>query len=237
MVGSFLLYTVQESAGQVLDSADATVLETHGWASMALSSSNESDMREQLLAMAFRLGAPVASRGGADLCDILTPRQAHTAPPRSLSQRHSIGEFPLHVDTAHWLTPCRYVMLACISPGRANRPTLLLDVRRLPLDARQVSLLRSTPLRVTNGRNSFFSTVLSKTRPFVRFDPGCMSAVTADGEDALAVLGRSNWPSLVDAVSWEPGKVLIIDNWRLLHGRASADCFDPDRRLLRISIL
>jgi alpha-ketoglutarate-dependent taurine dioxygenase len=87
-----------------------------------------------------------------------------------------------------------------------------------------------------NGRNSFFSTILSKARPFVRFDPGCMTATTSDGEKALEVLSRHIWSDYVETIHWKTGAVLVMDNWRLLHGRGRADCSDSDRKLLRISI-
>lgn len=215
---------------------DWAELETRGWVSFTLPSSTESDLREQLLALANGLGTPAATRSGGNLCDTLLPTEADAARPRSLSKVHAVGEFPLHNDTAHWLTPCHYVMLACVSPGSGSRPTLLLDTRRLPLNGHQILLLRSTPLRVTNGRNSFFSTILSKARPFVRFDPGCMTATTTNGAKALAVLARQNWPDYIETVQWKTGTVLVMDNWRMLHGRGHADGPDSDRTLLRISI-
>jgi alpha-ketoglutarate-dependent taurine dioxygenase len=217
-------------------SIDGAVLESRGWVSFTLPSSTESDLREQLLALASGLGTPAATRCGGSLCDTLLPTEADAAKPRSLSKVHAVGEFPLHIDTAHWLTPCRYVMLACVSPGSASRPTLLMDARRLPLNEHQSSLLQSTPLRITNGRNSFFSTILSKARPFVRFDPGCMAATTTNGAKTLAVLARQNWSDYIETVHWEAGTVVVIDNWRMLHGRGHADCPDSDRKLLRISL-
>src|SRR5258708_2374149 len=198
---------------------DGAVLESRGWVSFTLPSSTESDLRERLLALASALGAPVRTRTGGSLCDTLLPTEAGAAKPRSLSKVHAVGEFPLHTDTAHWLTPCRYMMLACVSPGNASRPTLLMDARRPPLNEHQSSLLHGTPLRVTNGRNSFFSSILCKNRPFVRFDPGCMTATTTDGTKALAVLARQNWPDYIETVHWTTGTVLVIDNWRMLHGR------------------
>lgn len=226
---------IVRAANSFLPGVDGAI-QARGWASCALNPTSESFFREQLLLLAAKLGTPVATRSGGNLCDMLMPTGAHAAKPRSLSKIHSAGEFPLHIDTAHWLTPCRYVILACLSPGSGNRPTLLLDTPRLPLSEQQVSLLHSTPLRVTNGRNSFFSTILSKTRPFVRFDPGCMTTTTPDGSASLEVLSRQNWPDHVESVHWKAGTVLVIDNWRLLHGRAHADCSDPDRKLLRVSI-
>lgn len=213
---------------------DGTVLKTRGWVSFTLSSFADSDLCQQLLRLTSQLGTPVASRSDGGLCDTLMPIDANSAKPRSLSKLHSAREFPLHMDTAHWLTPCRYVMLACVSPGSGSRPTLLMDTRRLLLNEHQVSLLHSTPLRVTNGRNSFFSTILSKARPFVRFDPGCMTATTPDGGKALAILARHNWPDYIETVYWESGTVVVIDNWRVLHGRGNASCADSDRKLLRI---
>jgi hypothetical protein len=215
---------------------DIAVLESCGWVSFTLVSSTESELRERLLAMASGLGGPAATRSGGSLCDTLLPMESDAAKPRSLSNVHAVGEFPLHVDTAHWLTPCRYIMLACVSPGSASRPTQLLDARRLPLNEHQSLLLHSTPLRVTNGRNSFFSTIFSKARPFVRFDPGCMKATTTGGGKALAILAKDNWPDHIQTVCWRAGTVVVIDNWRMLHGRGHADCPDADRKLLRISI-
>lgn len=217
-------------------SIERAMLNSRGWVSFGILSNIESDLRAQMFELARGLGTPVATRSGGSICDTLLPTEAKAANPRSLSRVHAFGEFPLHIDTAHWLTPCRYVMLACVSPGSANRPTLLMDTWRLPLTEYQSTLVHSMPLRVTNGRNSFFSTILSKSRTFVRFDPGCMTPTTPEGGKALAVLERQNWPDYIETIQWKSGMVLVIDNWRMLHGRSQADCPDTNRRLLRISI-
>jgi hypothetical protein len=119
------------------------MMETRGWISFTLSVSAELDLCQQMLGLAARLGTPVALRSDGSLCDMLMPTVAHAAKPRSLSKIHSVGEFPLHIDTAHWLTPCRYIMLACVSPGSGSRPTLVLDTRQLPLNEHQMSFGRT----------------------------------------------------------------------------------------------
>jgi alpha-ketoglutarate-dependent taurine dioxygenase len=215
---------------------DYDVLLSRGWVSFSLPFCSDEDAREQLLLLANPLGKATPTRTGANVFDTLRPTEAETARPRSLSKIHAGGEFPLHVDTAHRLKPCRFIILACVSRGSFDRPTFLMDTRSLPLTESQLSLLHSTPLRVRNGRNSFFSTILSKTRPFVRYDPGCMTPITPVGAKTLAILARQHWPDHVRAVQWEAGKVLIIDNWRMLHGRGNADGVDFDRQLLRVSI-
>ena len=210
-------------------------LEQRGWASFGLPMQAEFSC-DQLLSIAAQFGTPVPSRHGSALCDALVPVQSHEAKPRSLSRANSVGAFPLHADMAHWLVPCRHVVLACVSPGSTNRPTFLLDTRRLPLDKQKTSLLHSAPFRVRNGRNSFFSTILSKTRSFVRCDPGCMEATTPQGEAALKIFSKCSWPGHVEAVRWLAGAVLVIDNWRVLHGRGEAAEMDADRKLLRVCV-
>jgi hypothetical protein len=212
-------------------------LESRGWVSFAFPSFTEQELREQLLSLATSLGTAVTTRTGGGLCDMLLPIEAHEAKTRSLSKLHAVAEFPLHIDTAHWLTPCRFVILACISPGSASRPSLILDTRRIPLDEHESTLLHTTPFRVANGRNSFFSTIMSKSRTFLRLDPGCMTATTPNGDMVLAILTHKNWPNHIESVQWEAGKVVVLDNWRVLHGRGNADGPDFDRKLLRVTIV
>jgi alpha-ketoglutarate-dependent taurine dioxygenase len=211
-------------------------LENRGWASSTFGFSAEAALREDLFRLAAKFGTPVATRTGGGACDTLIPIQGDEAKPKSLSKLHSDREFPLHVDTAHWLTPCRYIILACVYPGGGDRPTFVLDAHSLSLSKQQTCLLRTTPFRVTNGRKSFYSTILSKGRPFVRLDPGCLTATSPDGAEVLALLSRNTWPNEIEAIRWERGKVLVIDNLRVLHVRGRSDRADSDRKLLRISI-
>lgn len=212
-------------------------IESQGWFSFTLAELTEQGFRKQLVSLAPFFGKAVATREHGVLCDTLSPIEAPAARSRSLSKIHAMGDFPLHVDTAHWLIPSRFLILACITPGSASRRTLLLDTRRIEFNAHQSCLLYNTPLRVVNGRKSFFSTILSRNRTFVRLDPGCMTAITPEGESALAVLKQDQWPNQIDYVQWETGKVLIMDNWRVLHGREHAHRADFDRKLLRVTIL
>ena len=80
---------------------DRAVLESRGWVSFTLPSPTQSDWREQLLTLVSGLGTPAATRSGGGLCDTLQPMEAEAAKPQSLSKVHAVGEFPLHIDTAH----------------------------------------------------------------------------------------------------------------------------------------
>jgi alpha-ketoglutarate-dependent taurine dioxygenase len=63
-----------------------------------------------------------------------------------------------------------------------------------------------------------------------------MVPLGSDGERALDVFSKARWPSHVEEIHWTQGKAVVIDNWRVLHGRGSAQRTDRDRILLRILI-
>lgn len=216
---------------------DPRGLALRGWEEIQFSDTSESTIRREMLSISRELGKPLPVRAGDDVFTTLTPTVAKLARPNSLSRRFSCGEFELHTDTAHWVTPCRYIMLACVDSGEGGRPTLVLDAKALPLTSSQTELLYTAPVRITNGRRSFFSTILSRGREFVRFDEGCMTGLTAPALAALQVLKKKHWLGQVEEFRWRPGVGLLIDNWRILHGRGLAATEDPRRKLLRISIL
>jgi hypothetical protein len=100
---------------------DIANLLSRGWTACNFEVETESALKNGLITLAKQLGTPVALRPGRELCDKLQPTDASLAKPHSLSRKFSLGEFPCHSDTAHWLTPCRFVILACLSPGAADR--------------------------------------------------------------------------------------------------------------------
>jgi hypothetical protein len=208
-----------------------------GWATIQFEESSELGLRRRMLSFAMHLGEPVRVRTGKDIFTVLVPTSAEFARPHSLSRRFARGEFELHNDTAHWIRPCRYIFVACVDAGEGSRATLLLDTRELPLESEQIELLETAPMRIQNGRNSYYSTIFNRERPFVRFDVGCMVGASTKSLSALCILKKENWPSKVREFHWQPGIGLVIDNWRILHGRGAAKQDDPKRRLLRISFL
>lgn len=211
-------------------------LTERGWTLTKVDATDEQTFCEQLRTLAASLGVPVAGRTGEATVSVLRPTEASESRPNSLSASYSTGSFPFHVDTAHWVVPCRYIVLGCFDPGEGGRRTLLLDTKTLPLTSEQRQLLVSTPLRVVNGRQSFFSTIAKRGRKFLRYDPGCMHATTADGAQALAVFAAGAWPEYLTDICWRKGNVLVIDNWRVLHGRSEASVSDPRRTLMRIYV-
>ena len=195
-----------------------------------------SKLEAEVFALAHFLGTPAVGRRGRIL-EFLVPRSSWMANRNSLSALHGQGPFPLHTDGAHLPAPPRFLVLACDHPGSCPVPTIIQHFDNIGFtDAERRSCEDATFL-IRNGRRSFYSTVLSLHRPFIRFDQGCM---VPSSDEACAVMHAiaTKFAMLKPTeVHWRAGDILVIDNWRVLHGRGrTADRAAPDRRLLRVSV-
>lgn len=195
------------------------------------------DMEEYLLQIGMALGQPKRLRDWGEIVQKLTPTLEHNAHPKSLSALHSLLNFPIHIDTAHWLSPCRYVILGCSKVGSGNRKTKLLDFGLLAISKDEKKLLCSTPFKVVNGCHSFYSNVLSHHRDFIRYDRGCMVPTSSSGFEVFEIFSEERWKNQIEEIEWQVGTVLIIDNWRVLHGRGVALKEDSDRLLHRVLVV
>lgn len=220
-----------------MDTAPATTdtmarLARDGWALSSEPCRSREAAATKLLNIAEQIGEPVRSLPTRPLVEWLT-----TAPERSvrpnLTSWHGAGAFPLHCDTAHWPVPARYICLMCLEPGEAVRATLLWPFQRDAFSGSQLRSLETEPFLFVTGRTSFYSTVLSRTRPFVRVDLGCMRPVSTRGEDLLESLRGVLAAASPLRVRWCRGGLLLLDNWRTLHGRDAAEVSDRSRLIAR----
>jgi hypothetical protein len=164
----------------------------------------------------------------------IIPRNERDAEARSLSALYGLNELPMHIDTAHYVRPARFLLIGCVDPGSSQAKTRLLDTRKLEFTSDQLALLHSAPLLVRSGRNSFYTTILDRIRPYFRYDPGCMEAIDCRGEVAMATMHAAVAESPVEFHDWRAGEILMIDNWRMLHGRTRSA--SDERLLLRLSV-
>lgn len=180
------------------------------------------------------LGARTTGRAGA-LEEVIEPLSAADAHPRSLSAMFGLGTLPFHVELSHRPQPCRYLLLGCLEPGSTRSQTRLLDWRSLGFSESELCLLQDAPVLLRSGRRSFYSSLMAADRSFLRFDPGCVEPVDQRGRSAFDLVNRriSEVAPLVH--DWLKGGILIIDNWRMLHGRGPSER-GSGRRLARILI-
>lgn len=191
-------------------------------------------MAATLAALANGLGRPVPARKDGELIQTLNVIDRHEARPRSLSQLSGRGAQPWHVDGAHLPEPPRYLVLGCLDALGTGAPTTgLLHFGKVGALAGPAA--RCQPFAVRNGRSSFYATVVNPDCSWVRYDPGCMTPLTPEGEELAEELSLKNVePSA--AIAWHSGDILVIDNWAVFH-RRFAPAGNGQRTLMRISVM
>lgn len=160
---------------------------------------------------------------------ILDIAEAHA---HSLSSISGTGVQPWHVDGSHLTIPPRYLIFGCdIDATKDAPPTQILKIAS---EALPMAAFRRESFTIRNGRASFYSTIANIDRPWIRFDHGCMSAQTESGRILLSTFDLMPVQA-VKNVEWTAGKILVIDNWAVVHRRGASSGFG-NRSLFRISL-
>jgi L-asparagine oxygenase len=182
------------------------------------------------------LGAPVTFQTGLVVHRLVPTVQEHST-PNTYSGIYGHGQFPLHTDRANWQHPTRYFMLRCIV-GFETVPTFLVDGKDI---AEEV------------GANILTRALVQSRRPMAGSLPLMRLFTPQEGEhgmlrwDDLFIRAASNAGSLgmnmfrECIASVEPKKItlahpadtLIVDNWRMLHGRSTVSANSQGRIIER----
>lgn len=165
---------------------------------------------------------------GIPTVQTLMPRNERDAPRTQYSGVFGLQEFPLHTDLAHWAKPPRYFMLRCIS-GSAEVATRLLPAFVL-MDAIGENVLRRALVKPRRSRGSGTASLLTLIfsidhTPGFRWDSLFLTPMNAAAREVLDIMTSRTepWQGHKEFVLCNPGDTLLIDNWRLLHGRSPAD--------------
>jgi hypothetical protein len=190
-------------------------------------------LERYLLEISNQLGEITPTRGRT-LIDVLIPTEIKEAKINSLSKIYGKGQQPWHMDTAHWIEPARYVVLACKVVGNNSCPTEIAKWSDIKLSKNEFELFETEPFLIRNGSKSFLSTITNSTRKFNRYDPGCMEPISSDAEEALNIISQKAEKVKV-SIDWNVNDILIVDNWSCLHRRSDAQNSE-NRIILRSTI-
>jgi L-asparagine oxygenase len=189
-------------------------------------------------AAASALGAPEQVEG-LRLVHELLPTDTDLTTPNTYSGNFGLGAFPLHTDLAHWARPPRYLMLRC-SRGDANTQTQIVD-GKLVIESLSSSVLArclARPRRPLKGSLQLLPIWQASSKPnqqFIRWDSIYLKPAN---EHALAIFRRidaclsSIQP--VAKILLNKGDTLLLDNWRVLHGRSQVQNLESSRRIHRL---
>jgi hypothetical protein len=172
----------------------------------------------------------VPTRRGGPALSTLRPLGQAEAEPNSLSARHGKGTQPLHSDGAHLRSPPDIVVLACETTSKT--PTRLWPRNRYGRSIGALPLfVHHGVFLITSGNDSFFATATEGSH--LRYDSGCMIPCDARARQSAQYFEEQE--SSASEHEWsDPGQVLLIDNRRVLHARASA-VHEPEREIQRLS--
>lgn len=166
----------------------------------------------------------------------LTPQRKDESTPNTYSGQYGYNEFPMHTDLAHWSKPPRYLLLRCIQ-GNNQVSTKLLDGNNIvnAVGARVLERALVKPRRPLKGKLSLMRIFQPGTPSLIRWDKKFIVPASPAGEvgvdrvvDKLKELNTSN------IVLEKMFDTLLIDNWRMLHGRSSLPDGSDNRIIERV---
>jgi L-asparagine oxygenase len=197
----------------------------------------QSHLPEQsTLEVVTAIGTPLRLKGLADI-QSLKPRQRCQASPNMYSGNYGLDDFPLHTDLAHWYIPPRYLVLRCLT-GAGGVATRLLDgndvikavgegaLRRALVQPRR-PLANNRPLLRLLDQTAAPARRLRWDRLFVS-PATSASAATFSAMNSYLEQTRGTEVTLL-----HPGDILIVDNWRVLHGRSAVSAASENRWIER----
>ncbi len=203
----------------------------HGWTMLDFSGT-----QSDLLQFAQTLGRPVPSRRGSQLVDSLKPTAPAEAKSRSMSARFGFGAFPFHTDAAYMRLPPRYMILRLVEGEENSRPTLILSIEALNLSSSDLRLLKREVWLVNGGHGRFLSPLVNDTlvpgATVLRFDPCCMRPATEGFGASQQILEQAISNVSPINVDWMRERLLVLDNWRVLHARSDQPQEQDTNRLL-----
>lgn len=189
---------------------------------------------EDTASIAHLLGLPVAL-GEGPAVHRLSPKTTTEATPNTYSGLYGLRQFPLHTDLAHWYNPPRYFLLRC-ERGFEAVPTFLLDSNGLLAECDKTVLARTLvqPRRPIRGQRALLR-LWDDTVPRLRWDERFIVPATPAGVQGMAYFRvRLQERQHVELPLFRPGDTLVVDNWRVLHGRASVPPECQERIIARV---
>jgi L-asparagine oxygenase len=185
-------------------------------------------------ALAHEVGVPIALSSGRPV-HLLTPAPKEQRPPNSYSGIYGLGAFPLHTDFAHYRVPPRYFMLRCSAPDDGVG-TILVDSADVIASVGASLLSRAVvqPRRPRKGVRPLLR-LLDPALHLFRWDSEFIRPASAAAAEAfLAVSNALEQQRVTEFRLGQLGDLVVIDNWRMLHGRTAVPPSSHGRRIARV---
>lgn len=166
----------------------------------------------------------------------LVPKESSEKIKNTYSSIFGYDQFPLHSDYAHWITPPRYLLLRCIVGStyvhtRLLHSSMILNshgdlCRKAIVSSRRKSIEQKIiPMPILFERNGIHG---------FRWDSIFLEKINSSAKKLNEIMKDFNNNECVNFNLENLGDLLIVDNWKTLHGRSSVPKFASDRVIERV---
>lgn len=166
--------------------------------------------------------------------DTLRPREKCALSLNRYHGNFGFHEYPAHTDFAHWLTPPRFLLLR----GRGGAAHVRTHVyhaetvaEMLPVAMIKRALFFPRKARITTA----LSMRIVRTEELtLRWDPLFIHPANWHAKRCAEILNSTEFKNKRLNFNLGNNLILIVDNWRTLHGRSSVPPADQSRKVERI---
>lgn len=206
-------------------------LQEKGWLEI-----NKNLTDRELILFAESFGKIIPHPNGK-VIDLLVPKQSDEATKNTLSHRFGLNSFPLHTDTSFWNLPAKYIIMSC--PDGCNTSTTLIHWQKIKEHLSDNDLINfEQAIYLVKTPNKTFYTKLihfHNAQHYFRYDPFIMKPINKHAKNIDKTLNTILKNLNLIKINWIENKTIIIDNWKMLHGRESIKK-DLNRKIKRIYI-
>jgi L-asparagine oxygenase len=176
------------------------------------------DPKLDTISVAKKIGS-VLSVDGLSEVQSLSPKIRTASTKNTYSGNYGLDDFPLHTDLAHWHIPPRYFILRCLIPDPMVN-TLVIDFKNAVCDIPQSIISRALfkPRRKFNNRQYLLRLVQCDV---FRWDPLYLVPENDEAQEVALHLNTLSRNKIQQVKLEKAGQVILIDNWKVLHGRSS----------------
>lgn len=171
---------------------------------------------------------------GADHSDILKPRKKQLNPNNTYFSRFGYDEYPLHTDRATSRIAPRYLLLQAVIGCNFTTTRVLrfADLPRELLESAGRCLVRP---RKYNGPSIYFSVANYLKKPTCfRWDSVFLEPLAGDSTKLFYEFHQAvSEQKCIEIALNNSGDLIVIDNWKAMHGRSIVTKTDRNRIIYR----
>jgi len=192
------------------------------------------DSVESFISLVKKLGEITPTTNGQEY-DVIVANDGRNARLGSFSQNFGLNTFPLHTDTAFWAVPAR--LLVMWSPEISSTSTTMLPWKDIldRFSQTEKNAVNEAVFVVKTFENSNYRAInfISSKKNGYRYDPNIMLPANRQAEKFVEAFNKViSQVNLID-LYWSGSNVLVLNNWKMLHGRSRVDNEHEKRKIYR----